>query len=84
MRLTPEEIVKATDDEKDRMKEFGYEAGWKGWALAIAQAQLKKVVKELEERAEIQHEHCSADCAHRGVEIFFDIYDWQDLLKEIE
>ena len=49
-----------------------------------AKAQLKKVVGELKERAERENEHCSNDCAHRGVSIWFDIYDWQDLLKEVE
>lgn len=50
---------------------------------AATKAQLKKVVEELEERAEIEHEHCGNSCAHRGVSIWFDIYDWQALKKEI-
>ena len=54
------------------------------YAGAVAKAQLKKVVEELEERAEVEHEHCGNSCAHRGVSIWFDIYDWQALKKEIE
>ncbi len=50
----------------------------------VAKAQLKKVVEELEERAEVEHEHCDNSCAHRGVSIWFDIYDWQALKKECD
>ena len=73
-----------TDEAMEAMFEASHrDNGRKEIFRESAKAQLREVVEELRKRAEVEHEHCDNSCSHRGVSIWFDIYDWQSLLEEV-
>ena len=88
--LSEEEIAQLNDQWEEEY--YDVEMTDAEWEITryglIAKAQLRADVKAfvewLEERGEAQHENCDESCAHKGMEVFIDKYDWQSLKELVE